>query len=44
MGLVADALKDAKRKKTTGQTVCTVNLTMDVRNAIHGLEPWPFDD
>ncbi len=21
-----------------------VNLTMDVRNAIHGLEPWPYDD
>ena len=28
----------------TNQTVGTVNLTMDVRHAIHGLEPWPFDD
>jgi WD40 repeat protein len=28
----------------TNQTVGSVNLTMDVRNAIHGLEPWPFDD
>lgn len=23
--------------------VASVNLTMDIRNAIHGLEPWPFD-
>jgi hypothetical protein len=22
--------------------IATVNLTMDVRNAVHGLEPWPF--
>ena len=29
---------DAKQK------VGSVNLTMDVRNAIHGLEIWPFDD
>ena len=28
----------------TNQTVGSVNLTMDIRNAIHGLEPWPFDD
>jgi hypothetical protein len=26
----------------TGTTVTSVNLTMDVRNAIHGLQPWPF--
>jgi len=26
------------------QKVGSVNLTMDIRNAIHGLEPWPFDD
>lgn len=25
-----------------GSTIATVNLTMDVRNAIHGLEVWPF--
>ena len=25
------------------QRVLAVNLTMDVRNAIHGLEVWPFD-
>jgi len=28
----------------TNQTVGSVNLTMDARHAIHGLEPWPFDD
>ena len=28
----------------TNQTVGSVNLTMDIRNAIHGLEPWSFDD
>ena len=28
----------------TNQTVGSVNLTMDVRNAIHGLEIWPFED
>jgi len=28
----------------TGQTVGSVNLTMDIRNAIHGLELWPYDD
>ncbi|MEX2497141.1 MAG: hypothetical protein WD448_13680 [Woeseia sp.] len=28
----------------TGTTVGTVNLTMDIRNAIHGLEIWPYDD
>ena len=28
----------------TNQKVGSVNLTMDIRNAIHGLEPWPFDD
>ena len=26
------------------QIVATVNLTMDIRNAIHGLEPWPYDE
>lgn len=26
----------------SGQTVGSVNLTMDIRNAIHGLELWPF--
>jgi len=26
------------------QLVASVNLTMDIRNAIHGLELWPFDD
>jgi hypothetical protein len=24
-------------------TVASVNLTMDIRNAIHGLEVWPYD-
>ncbi len=24
------------------QRLATVNLTMDIRNAIHGLEVWPF--
>ncbi len=28
----------------TNQTVGSVNLTMDVRHAIHGLAPWPYDD
>ncbi len=28
----------------TKQKVGSVNLTMDIRNAIHGLEPWPYDD
>ena len=28
----------------TDQKVGAVNLTMDIRNAIHGLEPWPFED
>ncbi len=28
----------------TNQTVGSVNLTMDVRHAIFGLEPWPYDD
>jgi len=27
----------------TRETVLSVNLTMDVRNAIHGLEVWPYD-
>ena len=27
----------------TRQLVGSVNLTMDIRNAIHGLEPWPYD-
>jgi len=26
------------------QKVGSVNLTMDIRNAIHGLELWPYDD
>lgn len=26
----------------TGQRVAAVNLSMDIRNAIHGLEVWPF--
>jgi hypothetical protein len=25
------------------QRVLSVNLSMDVRNAIHGLEIWPYD-
>jgi hypothetical protein len=29
---------------TAGVTVGSVNLSMDIRNAIHGLEVWPFDD
>ena len=28
----------------TNQTVGSVNLSMDIRNAIHGLEPWAYDD
>ena len=28
----------------TRQTVGSVNLTMDIRNAIHGLEVWPYRD
>ena len=28
----------------SNQIVGSVNLTMDIRNAIHGLEPWPYDD
>lgn len=27
----------------TGETLSTINLTMDIRNAIHGLEIWPYD-
>jgi hypothetical protein len=26
------------------QKVESVNLTMDIRNAIHGLEIWPYQD
>ena len=26
------------------RVVASVNLTMDIRNAIHGLELWPYDD
>ena len=26
------------------QTKLSVNLSMDIRNAVHGLEVWPFDD
>ena len=28
----------------SNQTVGSVNLTMDIGNAIHGLEVWPYDD
>jgi len=28
----------------SNQKVGSVNLSMDVRNAIHGLEPWPYED
>ncbi len=28
----------------TEQQIGSVNLSMDVRNAIHGLGPWPYDD
>jgi hypothetical protein len=28
----------------SGQTIGSVNMTMDIRNAIHGLEVWPYDD
>jgi hypothetical protein len=28
----------------SGMTVGSVNLTMDIRNAIHGLEIWPYAD
>jgi len=28
----------------TGQKIGSVNLSMDIRNAIHGLEVWPFRD
>ncbi len=28
----------------SNQTVSSVNLTMDIRNAIHGLELWPFEE
>ena len=27
----------------TGKTVKKINLSMDIRNAIHGLEVWPYD-
>jgi hypothetical protein len=27
-----------------GAAVTSVNISMDVRNAVHGLEVWPFDD
>lgn len=27
----------------TGGCLASVNITMDVRNAVHGLEVWPFD-
>ena len=26
------------------ETIASVNLTMDIRNSIHGLEVWPYDD
>jgi hypothetical protein len=28
--------------RSTDEPIASVNLTMDVRNAIHGLEAWPF--
>lgn len=28
----------------TGETIGSVNMTMDIRNAIHGLEVWPFKE
>ena len=28
----------------SGRKVGSVNLSMDIRNAIHGLEVWPYDD
>jgi len=28
----------------SSQKVGSVNLSMDIRNAIHGLEPWPYED
>jgi hypothetical protein len=27
----------------SGETLGSVNMTMDIRNAIHGLEVWPYD-
>ena len=27
-----------------GAATTSVNISMDVRNAVHGLEVWPFDD
>lgn len=27
----------------SGETIGSVNMTMDIRNAIHGLEVWPYD-
>ena len=26
----------------SGDTIKTVNFSMDIRNAVHGLEVWPF--
>jgi hypothetical protein len=28
----------------SNRKVASVNMTMDIRNAIHGLEPWPYQD
>lgn len=28
----------------SGETIGSVNMTMDIRNAIHGLEVWPYSD
>jgi hypothetical protein len=28
----------------SGETVASMNMTMDIRNAIHGLEVWPYDE
>ena len=28
----------------SNDTIASVNMTMDIRNAVHGLEPWPYDE
>lgn len=33
---------EGDRSLRDGQTIKTVNFSMDIRNAIHGLEIWPF--
>ena len=34
--------QDAKRLCEEGHPVSAFNLSMDIRNAIHGLEVWPY--